>query len=130
MIPKIARFLNDELRLNLHPRKMHLQHYSKGVHFLGVTLKPQRIYMGKRTKGNFYDAITHHNAIACQRKPNKEEQAAFLCSMNSYLGILAHYSTHRLRRRMLKKHLSIWWWNLVYFGGGCSKLVSRQKTIK
>ncbi|OGT58852.1 MAG: hypothetical protein A3F43_01230 [Gammaproteobacteria bacterium RIFCSPHIGHO2_12_FULL_42_10] len=76
IIPKIAQFLNDELRLNLHPRKMHLQHYSKGVHFLGVTLKPHRIYIGKRTKGNFYNAIARHNghnAIASQSQPTKDE---------------------------------------------------------
>ena len=130
LIPKIAHYLNDELRLNLHPRKMHLQHYNKGVHFLGVTIKPHRIYIGKRTKGNFYDAITRDNTITCKRKPTKEEQATFLCSMNSYLGFLAHYNTYRLRRRMLKKHISIWWWNLVYVSGGYRKLVPNTKTIK
>ena len=26
--------------------------------------------------------------------------------------------------------LSAWWWNLVYFSGGCAKLVLKQKTIR
>ena len=130
LISLFSQFLGDKLRLDLHPRKMHLQHYSKGVNFLGVVIKPHRIYVGKRTKGNFYDAIIQHNNKTRKKKPSKEEQAAFLCSMNSYLGIMKHYNTLRLRRRMLRQHLSIWWWNLMYLSGGASKLVPRQKTIR
>ena len=130
LIPRIADFLKTELMLTLHPKKIHLQHYSKGVNFLGVVIKPNRIYAGARTKGNFYDAIIQHNNKTREKKPSKEEQAAFLCSMNSYLGIMQHYNTYRLRRRMLAKHLSIWWWNLMYLSGGASKLVPNQKTIR
>lgn len=130
LIPILAKFLLVKLGLDLHPRKMHLQHHSKGVNFLGVVIKPHRIYVGKRTKGNFYDAIIQHNRKTREKKPTKEEQAAFLCSMNSYLGIMKHYNTQRLRRRMLRQHLSIWWWNLMYLSGGASKLVPRQKTIR
>ncbi|HAT8965603.1 TPA: hypothetical protein JBA93_02555 [Legionella pneumophila subsp. pneumophila] len=129
LIPRLADFLYEKLRLSLHPRKMHLQHYNKGVNFLGVVIKPGRIYAGRRIKGNFYGVIAKHNAVAKERKPTKEEQTAFLCSMNSYLGILSHYQTYRLRKGMLKKHLSIWWWNLMYCGGGCAKLVSKQRGI-
>ena len=127
LISILAEFLHDKLQLDLHPRKIHLQHYSKGVNFLGVTIKPNRIYAGKRIKGNFYEAIARHNQVTKNRKATREEQAAFLCSMNSYLGILKHYSTYRLRKRMLIKHLCVWWWNLMYLSGGCGKLVSKQK---
>ncbi len=130
LIPVLSEFLLIKLGLDLHPRKIHLQHYAKGVNFLGVTIKPNRIYIGTRTKGNFYDAINQHNNKSREKKPSKEEQAAFLCSMNSYLGIMKHYNTYRLRRRMLRKHLSIWWWNLMYLTGSASKLVPRQRTIR
>lgn len=130
LIPVLADFLKTKLKLNLHPRKTYLQHYSKGVNFLGVTIKPNRIYIGKRIKGNFYDAIKKHNLITAKSKPIKEEQAAFLCSMNSYLGIMKHYDTYKLRRRMLKKHISIWWWNLCYISSGYCKLTQIQKTVR
>ena len=130
LIPQIADFLQSTLRLTLHPRKMYLQHYSKGVHFLGMVIQPNHITSGKRIKGNFYDAIVQSNLITYEKKPSKDEQAAFLCSMNSYLGLMKHYNTYRLRRRMLRKHLSIWWWNLMYLSGGASKLVPKQKTIR
>ncbi|MEI6095698.1 MAG: reverse transcriptase/maturase family protein [Gammaproteobacteria bacterium] len=130
LIPIITDFLMCTLKLTLHPRKIYLQHYSKGVPFLGVIIRPNHISSGKRIKGNFYDAIARNNLLTYEKKPSKEEQAAFLCSMNSYLGIMKHYNTYRLRRRMLRKHLSISWWNLMYLSGGASKLVPRQRTIR
>ncbi len=130
LVPVVRDFLTTQLGLTLHPRKMYLQHYSRGFQFLGVVIKPHRITCGKRIKGNFYNAIAKQNRIACAGKPTKQEQAVFLASMNSYLGILKHYSTYRLRKKMLIKHMSIWWWNLVYFSGGCSRLVFKQKTVK
>ena len=130
LIPKIRDFLKDKLGLTLHPRKTYIQHYTKGVNFLGVVIKPHRITSGKRLRGNFYDAMIEHNSKTCEKKPSKEEQASFLCSMNSYLGIMKHYNTYQLRRRMLRKYLSIWWWNLMYLSNGASKLVPKQKTIR
>lgn len=130
LIPRARDFLNLKLGLTLHPKKIYLQHYNKGVNFLGMHIKPHRITSGKRIKGNFYDAIARSNHIVREKKPTKDEQAVFLSSMNSYLGIMKHYKTHRLRKRMLIKHLSAWWWNLVYFSGGSAKLVFKQKTIR
>nr|NQU93847.1 hypothetical protein [Bacteroidota bacterium] len=109
LIPKIRNYLQMELRLELHPKKIYLQHFTKGVQFLGAVIKPHRIYIANRTKGNFYHAIQKQNKIARDHKPTKEERAAFLSSMNSYLGILKHYKTYRLRKRMIRKHLSGWW---------------------
>jgi RNA-directed DNA polymerase len=130
LIPKIEGFLREELELELHPRKRYLQHYCKGIPFLGVILKPHCIYAGRRIKGNFYEAIARHNMVIKDHKPTFDEQMAFLCSINSYLGILSHYQTHRLRKGMLKKHLSIWWWNLVYFSGGCAKLTLKTSKAR
>jgi retron-type reverse transcriptase len=130
LIPIIKAMLQDRLQLTLHPKKIYLQHYSKGVQFLGAILKPHRIYIANRTKGNFYTAIEKHNALVKEHKPSKEKQASFLSSMNSYLGILKHYKTHKLRKRMLFKNLSGWWWNRVYLSGGIAKFVLEEKTIK
>ncbi|NCT57495.1 MAG: hypothetical protein GW760_07315 [Legionella sp.] len=130
LMPEVERFLHDELGLELHPRKRYLQHYRKGVPFLGVVLKPNCIYIGRRTKGAFYETMIKHNLVAEDHKPTKEEQIAFLCSINAYLGILSHCQTYRLRKRMLKKYLSIWWWNLAYSSHRLSKLVLNQKTQK
>ena len=130
LIPIISEFLRVKLKLTLHPRKIYLQHYSKGVTFLGMHIKPHCILAGKRLKGNFYDAIMNHNKLVQEQKPTKEEQLAFLCSMNSYLGIMKHYNTHKWRKKMLIKYVSAWWWNLMYCSGGCAKLVPKVRVIR
>lgn len=53
LIPEIKNYLIDELNLTLHPDKIYLQHYSKGVKYLGAVIMPNRIYIANRTKGNF-----------------------------------------------------------------------------
>jgi len=129
LIPKIRNYLQDELHLQLHPKKIYLQHYSKGMKFLGVIIKPHRIYIANRTKGNFYQAIQEQNKIARDHKPTKEEQVAFLSSMNSYLGILKHYKTYNLRKRMIRKHLSGWWEN-IFYAKGYSRFIARRRIRK
>jgi RNA-directed DNA polymerase len=128
LIPVIKARLLEHLQLRLHPNKIYLQHYSKGVQFLGAVIKPHRIYIAKRTQGNFYDAIKKQNAQVLVQKPNKQQQAAFLSSMNAYLGILKHYKTHKLRKKLLFKNLASRWWNYAYLSGGIAKFVLKQKT--
>lgn len=127
LIPVIACFLEQHLHLTLHPRKIYLQHYTKGVCFLGAVIKPYRIYISNRTKGNFYEAIEKYNRIVRMSKPTREECASFLSCMNSYLGIMKHYRTYKLRKKMLFKHLSAWWWNYVFLRGGYAKFVSKKR---
>lgn len=98
LIPKLSEFLQSELKATIHPKKIYLQHYTKGVKFLGTVILPNRIYIANRTKGNFYNAIEEQNKIARDHKPAPEEQHAFQSSMNSYLGIMKHYKTYKLRK--------------------------------
>lgn len=114
LIPKLSDYLQSELQTTIHPKKIYLQHYSKGVKFLGTVILPNRIYIANRTKGNFYNAIERQNQIARDHKPTKEEKAAFLSSLNSYLGIMKHYKSYNLRKRMIFKRLSGYWFNHVY----------------
>jgi len=127
IIPTISAFLLSTLKLTLHPGKIYLQHYTKGVKYLGAVIKSHKQYIANRTKGNFYNAIEKQNQIARDHKPTKEEQQAFQSSMNSYLGIMKHYKTYKLRKNMIFKKLSGWWWNYVYLSGGIAKFEIKIK---
>jgi len=127
VIPEIKQYLSAKLMLELHPRKIYLQHYSKGVQFLGAVIKPYRIYVANRTKGNFYNAIKRQNEIVKYHEPTKEERGNLLSSLNSYLGIMKHYNTYKLRKDMVFRLLSSQWWNYVYMSGGFNKFILRQK---
>jgi hypothetical protein len=104
-IPRIASYLKEELAITLHPAKQYLQHFSKGIKFTGAFLLPNRIYIDRRTKGNFYALIRQWNKkIRNRTGPERlsvEEQKKFQSSVNSYLGFMLHYRTFRLRKRQL-----------------------------
>lgn len=105
LVHELAKYLQGSLGLTLHPKKIYLQHYSKGVQFLGTIIKPNRIYIARRTKGNFYAAIQKQNEAVKNAVPDKETKSIFLSSMNSYLDIMKHYQTYKFRKRMLFKNL-------------------------
>ncbi|MDP3882658.1 MAG: reverse transcriptase domain-containing protein [Candidatus Staskawiczbacteria bacterium] len=103
----IKNYLEKELFLEMHPNKIYLQHFSKGVAFLGTIIKPRRIYIRNRTKGNFYKKINYWNKLFSEKggKLEKEDTLKFLASMNSYLGMLKQFNTHKLRKSILTKGL-------------------------
>jgi hypothetical protein len=106
IIPIIREYLYSNLGLVLHPNKIYLQHYSKSLSYLGTVINSNRIYIGNRTKGNFYQAIQIHNETADHHKPDKSEIKSFQSSINSYLGIMKHYKTFNIRKKMLFNILS------------------------
>ena len=130
MVPVLSKYLHCTLGLTLHPKKIYLQHYSKGIQFLGTIIKPNRIYIANRTKGNFYTAIQKQNLAIKTTRPDTEAKSNFLSSMNSYLGIMKHWRTYKLRKKMLFKNLNAKWWNHVYLSGGIAKFVLKQKPTK
>lgn len=130
-IPKIRDYLKDYLQLDLHPKKIYLQHYTRGVQFLGTYLKPHRTYVSSRVKNNFYQAIQDWNHYI-QSNNNKIQPPAlrlFIATMNSYLGLLKHYDTYKLRKSFLRK-LNGYFWNYVYISGGYAKLVPKRRRMK
>ena len=129
LIHQLSNFLRSNLQLTLHPKKMHLQHYKKGVKFIGAVTLPNRIYIANRTRGNFFTAISNQNQIVQNQKPTKTEQEALLSSLNSYLGIMKHYQSFNIRKKMIFKNktgLSGWWFNYLYFSDGMAKFVLKK----
>ena len=90
LIPQINKYLNEELGLSLHPKKIYVQEINKGVPFLGMIIKPYHIYPGKRIRKNFYNSLK----LASQNKGSIE-------TINSYLGMIKNYNSYRLRKKYL-----------------------------
>lgn len=84
-------------------------------------------YLQNRIKGNFYQKIQYWNnfLIEKQSKLIKGDIKQFLSSMNSYLGIMKHYNTYKLRKKMLTQNLSSYFWDYVYTSTDYDKLTSK-----
>lgn len=96
--------------LNLHPKKMYLQHYSKGVMFVGGMIKPGRKYISHRTVGRLYAKIHWYNEqLANKECVGKAFIESMTSSINSYLGMMRHYDSERLFRRMMRCITSDWY---------------------
>lgn len=98
LIPLLRAYLKDQLGAILHPHKLELLYFRQGVSFLGAHIKPYRIYLKPRTFGNFSTALHRlkydlDNAAT----PSKEQLFQLRSSVNSYLGIMRHYTCkHRM----------------------------------
>jgi len=124
IVPRLRRYLRNELSLEFHRDKTYLQCFSMGVNFLGVVIKPYRIYIRNRIKGNFYQKIQYWNNLFMEKQalPAKEVIRQFLSSANSYLGIMKHYNTYKLRKKMLTQNLSAHFWNYFHILDNYGKL--------
>ena len=69
-----ARWLKDNLRLTLHPRKLYLQRAERSVKFLGVVMCHGRLYTNNRTVNDFFMAMERLEgaAMRCWHAPTAE----------------------------------------------------------
>jgi len=100
-------FLWHDLGLKLHPKKIYFQAVKKGVSFLGVVIRPYRILMGKRIKGNFYKKIYCYKMYLSLEKILKRDSPSqnkliikLVSAFNSYLGMMVHYHSYKLRKKL------------------------------
>ena len=91
-VPKVREFLDDELGLQLHMGKLHIQEIHKGVEFLGTFVKPYRDYISNNTLERIKSKIQQLD-LRNTEKANR--------TINSYLGILSHYASYHIQRDLL-----------------------------
>ena len=92
----IRTWLKENLGLTLHPKKLYIQHYRRGVTFIGVTVKVDKVRINSRVVGSFFKAIHRFNMAPT----TMEEANRFIQRANSYLGFLLHYSPLEYRKRL------------------------------
>jgi len=91
LVEKIRVFLKQNLHLTLHPKKIHLQHFSKGLVFLGAYMKPYVKYVERRCKTSFYALVEQINAELKENIPSDEILYLMRSRVNAYLGTLIHF---------------------------------------
>lgn len=94
-IPEISAYLESRLRIQLHPKKIYLQPYGNGVLFTGGYVKPHRTYVSNRVKGNM------NKNLGELKKQDGSDLHALRSSVNSYLGVMKHYKSFRIRREIM-----------------------------
>ena len=108
-MPYIRNYFAAERGLTMHPRKFYLQHYSKGIKFLGAVIKYNRIYTNNQTVARCFGKIHYYNE-ACRhssrRKARNVERLTTI--LNSYLGLMRHFDTFNIRKRIAAEVKTVW----------------------
>ena len=93
-VPVQRDFLADELGLQLHMGKLHIQEIHKGVEFLGAFVKPYRDYISNKTL-----ARIEENVKTLDLRDIGHAEA----SINSYLGVLSHSASYNIRHHLFEE---------------------------
>jgi hypothetical protein len=86
LIPKIAQFLDQELKLSLHPYKVKIKTWASGVDFLGWVCFPDHKVLRTTTKRRMLKRIARNPSDA---------------TVASYLGMLKHGNAEKLTKQVL-----------------------------
>jgi retron-type reverse transcriptase len=87
LLPKISEFLNNQLKLIIHPNKVSIRTFASGVDFLGWVNFPNHRILRTGTKRRMLKRITINSTNE---------------SLISYLGLLKHGNTFKLRKKVFE----------------------------
>ncbi|MFC1613004.1 reverse transcriptase domain-containing protein [Patescibacteria group bacterium] len=104
LVASIRQFLNIELRLNLHPNKVSIVPFHRGVDFLGYIAFPHYRLLRKKTKLRLYRKL--RKRIVAYRN-GKISEDSLSQSLQSYLGVLSHANAYNLTEDLKNQY---WFW--------------------
>lgn len=103
-IQPIGDFLETHLKLTLHPNKIVVRKFSQGVDFLGYVCFPNFRITRLKTEKRIFKKIRENAKLV---KEEKLSWDSFNQSLQSYLGVLTHSNSYRLRQD-LRNQVFFW----------------------
>lgn len=97
LIPKIQDFLRGHLNLELHPSKVTIGKYRRGVDFLGYVSFPHYRSLRKRTERRMIRKLDEKIEMV---KKGQITNESLRQTLQSYLGALSHATARRLSRNL------------------------------
>ena len=119
--------------MEIHPKKIYFQHYTKGLHFLGRYIKPYRTYVSSRTKNNFLQMIKRMEkdlALGIKHLIDHQLLPYYHSCINSYLGFFIKANSYAFIKKVIA-NLSKAFYTFYYFEKkGRSWKCKLKKTFK
>ncbi|HXK31860.1 MAG TPA: reverse transcriptase/maturase family protein [Candidatus Paceibacterota bacterium] len=100
LIFTINDFLRERLKLSFHSDKISIRKYRQGVDFLGYVSFPYHRVLRTKTKRRMFRKIRQK---IIELKLNKIPKESFNQSVQSYLGILKHCNSYKLKMKLFNK---------------------------
>lgn len=127
-MPQIREHLLKTAGVRVNPKKYYLQHYKKGVKFLGMVIKGDRRYVANRTLGKALCRLHGFNKMAEEKgaawcKANAEH---FVSCINSYLGLMRQGQEYGMRRAFCGQ-ISEAWLKYIVINWDFNKIILKSK---
>jgi hypothetical protein len=100
LIFKINGFLKEKLKLSLHSDKISIRKYHQGVDFLGYVSFPFHRILRTKTKKRMFRKTEQK---VKELKLGKISKESFNQAIQSYLGILKHGNSYKIKNKLLNK---------------------------
>lgn len=97
ILPRIKEFLEHDLRLKLHPKKVSVRKFHKGVDFLGYIVFPDHRLIRSKTKRRMVRNLGRR-IKECRR--GEISKSSLEQCLQSYLGVLSHANTHKFSNEL------------------------------
>ena len=97
IVPLIQKTLHEKLKLALHPHKVSITKIRQGVDFLGYVALPHATMVRTSSKNRMFRKLQEKKKLV-QKGVITEE--SFNHSRQSYLGLLMHANTQKLREQV------------------------------
>jgi len=114
---EIDNFLQNKLKLNLHPQKQILQSIYRDINFVGFIVKPAHTLVRNRTAKNLKRKLYLFNQkilsldmehpIRLWTPELRDDFKKIYSTVNSYYGHFRHANTFKLREHLYEKHFGI-----------------------
>jgi RNA-directed DNA polymerase len=114
---KIDDFLQNNLKLKLHPKKQVLQSIYKGTNFVGFIIKPGHTFIRRRIVKKLKCKLYYFNKkilnfdmehpIRSWTPELCNDFKEIFAAVNSYYGQFKHANTFKLRKYLYEKHFGI-----------------------
>lgn len=96
---RIDKFLQEKLKLKLHPQKQILQEVNKGINFVGGIIRMDYVLMRKRVINNLRQRLLNFNQCPITTRE-------MLSTINSYYGQFKNCNTFHLRKKLWHKNFN------------------------
>lgn len=99
LVFQINNFLEEKLKLHLHPDKISIRKIHQGIDFLGAIVFPTHIIMRTKTKKRMFRKI---KARKKELKTGIIDKKSFSQCLQSYLGMLKHCRGRGIRKEIYR----------------------------
>jgi len=96
ILQESREYLENNLGLTLHPRKISLQKANKGVRFTGTFIRPHRQLPNAKTVEYLFNVIRR---FGNDKNLDGRRLARYVNRINSLFGLMIHKNTYRIRRK-------------------------------